>query len=114
MVGGHGHQSSVVAVGHWLWALGVGHCQPSSSVIVIVGHHHNCDRYALVMSTTPSMAEGTASIKPAGGAEKATTARPKAWHMVRQGRVGHFKVARRQDTKGECQHGALFFVFFLN
>jgi hypothetical protein len=31
-----------------------------------------------VVSTAPSMAEGNASVEPAGGAEKALTARPEA------------------------------------
>ena len=65
-------------------------CRPSLSVIIVT---------AIVMlpvaSTAPSMAEDTASVEPAGGAEKAPSARPEAWHMVGQGRAGRFEVVRR-------------------
>jgi hypothetical protein len=50
-----------------------------------------------VVSTAPSMAEGTASIEPAGVAEKAPTARPEAWslgHMVGQETAAHLEVER--------------------
>ena len=42
----------------------------------------------LVVSTAPSMAEGTAGIKPASGAEKAPTAQPKALEPRAYGRAG--------------------------
>ena len=41
-----------------------------------------------VVSTAPSMAEGTASIEPAGGAEKAPTARPEALEPRAYGGAG--------------------------
>jgi len=65
-----------------------------------------------VVSATPSMAESTASIEPAGGAEKAPTARPEAWQPRAyggQGRAGHLRwcAGRAQGRVGECQHEAL-------
>jgi hypothetical protein len=55
-----------------------------------------------VMSTAPSMAKGTTSIEPAGGAEKPLLQDPRYGylrHMVGQGGAGCFEVARRQDVK---------------
>ncbi len=106
---GHGHRSLAVGVGRWLWPLVVGRgrwplvvgghrCQSSSLSVIVVTAIVTLQ--SPVVSAAPSMAEGTASVEPAGGAEKARTARPEAWDMVRQGRMGHFEVARRQDTKG--------------
>src|SRR5712691_9064566 len=87
---GHGYRSLVVGVGRWLWPLVVGR---GRWPLVVVDHRHDCDRHAPVMSAAPSMAEGTASVEPAGVAEKAPTARPKAW------RAGHFEVAHRQAPR---------------
>jgi hypothetical protein len=41
----------------------------------------------LCMGAAPSMAESTASIKPAGGAEKAATARLKAFGLRAYGKL---------------------------
>ena len=82
---GRGHCSHVVTV-----VAVIGRCRPLSSVIVVTAIVT-----LPVVSAAPSMAEDTASIEPAGGAEKAPSARPEAWHMVGQGRVGRFEVARR-------------------
>jgi hypothetical protein len=66
----------------------------------------------LVVSATPSMAEGTASVKPASGAEKAPTARPEALQPGAYGGEGQdIEVVCRQDPRegrvGECQHRTL-------
>jgi hypothetical protein len=65
-----------------------------------------------VVSAAPSMAEGTASVEPASGAEKAPTARPEALQSRAYGGEGQdVEVARRQDPRegrvGECQRGTL-------
>ena len=59
---------------------------------------HHVTRLLPVVSATPSMAKGTASIKPTGGAEKAPLQDPR--HGIWWGREGHFEMARRQDVKG--------------
>src|SRR5712691_8522512 len=103
LVVGCGRWSLVVAVGRWSWPLAVGRCQPSLSVIAIVGHHRDCNRHAPVVSAAPSKAEPLRAPPASSllvGAEKAPTARPEAWHMVAQGMVAHFEVARRRDTEG--------------
>jgi hypothetical protein len=42
----------------------------------------------LCVGAAPSMAEGTASVKPAGGVEKATAARLEAFGLGAYGKLG--------------------------
>ena len=64
---GCGHSLLVVDVRHWLWVLVVvvtaghrswplvvSHCQPSLLVIVVVGYHHDCERFLLDCQRTDS------------------------------------------------------------
>ncbi len=73
MVGSRGWLSVVVnCCSRWLlWPPVVGRCRlsviPVTAVVTLP-----------VVSAAPSMAEGTAGVEPAGGAEKAHTARPEA------------------------------------
>src|SRR5712691_2115270 len=100
LVVGCGRWSLVVAVGRWSWPLAVGR---GRWPLVIVGHRCACNRHAPVVSAAPSKAEPPRAPPASSllvGAEKAPTARPEAWHMVAQGMVAHFEVARRRDTKG--------------
>ena len=52
----------------------------------------------------PSMAEGTAGVESAGGAEKATTARPKAWLTEAYGKVWNRRERMDPTTRG-CKGG---------
>jgi hypothetical protein len=66
--------SSVVVVRHY------GQSFSSLSVVVIVVGCGSLSCVVLpIMGAAPSMAEGTTSVEPASGAEKAPTARPEAF-----------------------------------
>ena len=68
------------------------------------------------MGAIPAMAKGTASVEPAGGAEKAAAAKPEAFepetsgNLVQQGAgaVGsrHGREQVRRPPQGEAMHRA--------
>jgi len=62
-------------------------CQLSVIIIVAVGHGRECDRRATSCGRCTFMAEGTTSVEPAGGAEKATAARREALEPRAHGRA---------------------------
>ena len=76
-----GHWSLDVAVGRCPWLSVVGHCRSSLSVIVVTAIVT-----LPVVGAAPSMAEDTASVEPAGGAEKAPL--PDLRHGIWWGREG--------------------------
>ena len=57
-----------------------------------------------VVSAVPAMAEGTSSIKPAGGAEKATAAKleasePRAYDKVGSSEKGYYKARPAMESR---------------
>src|SRR5260221_303179 len=82
--------SIVIAVRHRWWCPSlsvVSGCQLSVIIIVAVGHGRECDRCATSRGRCTFMAEGTTSVEPAGGAEKATAARREALEPRAHGRA---------------------------
>ena len=69
----------------------------------ILWHRHAQTRGGTVgQRAAPSMAEGTAGVESAGGAEKATTARPKAWLTEAYGKVWN-RCERMDPTTRGCK-----------